>query len=274
MTNKNQIKDKILLFIPMYNCEKQITRVLKQLTPEVLTYIDEIITVNNISTDNTEQVVKNFANKHKEIPITLIRNNSNYGLGGSHKVAFSYAKENSFDYVIVLHGDDQGDINDIMKILKSKKYRQFDACLGARFHKKSKLGNYSAFRTFGNRVYNMLFSIGIHKKVYDLGSGLNMYKVSSLNREYYKKFPDNLTFNYCMVMAIDYYKQKVVFFPISWREDDQVSNVKLFSQAINVLSMLGSYVINKSKFMKGEHREVSYDKYTYTTVMRNLDEEN
>lgn len=274
MTTKNQTKDKILLFIPMYNCEKQITRVLNQLTSEVLGYIDEIITVNNISTDYTEEVVQNFANEYKEIPITLIRNNSNYGLGGSHKVAFSYAKENNFDYVIVLHGDDQGDINDIIKVLKSKKYRQFDACLGARFHKQSKLGNYSAFRTFGNKVYNMLFSIGTHKKVYDLGSGLNMYKVSSLNNEYYKQFPDNLTFNYCMVMAIDYYKQNVIFFPISWREDDQVSNVKLFSQAINVLSMLGSYVINKTKFMSGEHRETSYEEYTYTIIMRNLDEKN
>ncbi len=274
MENNATKKDKILLFIPMYNCEKQITRVLKQVTPEVLKYIDEVITVNNISTDNTEDVVREFATSNKEVPITVIRNNSNYGLGGSHKVAFSYAMANGYDYVIVLHGDDQGDIQDLMKVLKSNKYRDFDACLGARFHKRSKLTNYSFIRTFGNRVYNMLFSIGTGKRILDLGSGLNMYKVSSLTNEYYKKFPDNLTFNYCMVMAIKHYNQKTIFFPISWREDDQISNVKLFSQAYKVLSMLGSFMLNNRKFMNGEHREVSREEYSYTVIERNFNEKN
>ena len=33
---------KILLFIPMYNCEKQITRVLGQLTDEVSGFLNEL----------------------------------------------------------------------------------------------------------------------------------------------------------------------------------------------------------------------------------------
>ena len=45
-------KDKILLFIPMYNCEKQIIRVLNQLRSEVSEYITEVIIVNNRSTDD------------------------------------------------------------------------------------------------------------------------------------------------------------------------------------------------------------------------------
>lgn len=40
--------DKILLFIPMYNCEKQIVRVLDQLTEEVCKYLSEVIIVNKV----------------------------------------------------------------------------------------------------------------------------------------------------------------------------------------------------------------------------------
>ncbi len=47
--------DKILLFIPMYNCEKQIVRVLDQLHGEILNYINEVLIVNNRSTDNGEK---------------------------------------------------------------------------------------------------------------------------------------------------------------------------------------------------------------------------
>ena len=49
------MKEKILVFIPMYNCEKQIVRVLDQLNGEIKKYISEAIIVNNRSTDNGEQ---------------------------------------------------------------------------------------------------------------------------------------------------------------------------------------------------------------------------
>ena len=92
----------------MYNCEKQITRVLNQLTPEVCNYITEVIIVNNRSTDNGEEAVEQYL-KSRDIQtrVKLLRNDENYGLGGSHKVAFEYAIDNGFDYVVVLHGDDQ-----------------------------------------------------------------------------------------------------------------------------------------------------------------------
>ena len=259
--------DKILLFIPMYNCEKQITRVLGQLNDEVCEYLSEVLIINNRSTDNGEKVVEDYLRNNKlRIKATLIRNDENYGLGGSHKVAFDYAIKNDFDYVILLHGDDQGDISNILPYLKNRAYEQYDCFLGARFMRGSQLKGYSKFRTFGNRVYNLLFSVGCGYRVYDLGSGLNMYKVSILKDAFYLKYKDNLIFNYCMVMGSAYYKHKVKFFPIIWREDDQVSNVKMVSQAITVLKLLASYIIEKKKFVQGEHRDKIIEAYTAATV--------
>ena len=95
----NILKEKILVFIPMYNCEKQIGRVIDQLTGEIRPYIDEAIIINNRSTDNGETVaLEKLKNLNTDLTIKLLRNDENYGLGGSHKVAFKYAIENSFDY--------------------------------------------------------------------------------------------------------------------------------------------------------------------------------
>ena len=134
--------------------------------------------------------------------------------------------------------------------------------------KKSKLIGYSKFRTFGNKVYNLLFSMVVHKKIYDLGSGLNMYSTKILKSRYYYKFPDILTFNYCMVLAINYYNQNVKFFPISWREEDQVSNVKMTSQALNVLKMLFKYMFNH-KYIHNEFRDNIIGKYTSKEITEN-----
>ena len=263
-------KNKILLFIPMYNCEKQIVRVLGQITGEVCGYLSEVIIVNNRSTDNGERVVRQYLSEHKlSVKCSLFRNDDNYGLGGSHKVAFQYAVDHGFDYVIVLHGDDQGDISNILPYLKKRAYEKYDCFLGARFMKGSKLQGYSGFRTFGNYVYNFLFTVGCGYPVYDLGSGLNMYKVSLLKDKFYLRYKDNLIFNYCMVLVAAYYKHKVRFFPIVWREDDQVSNVKMVSQAVTVLKLLVSFMINRKKFVEAEHRDQVVTDYTAQIIYTN-----
>ena len=242
------MREKILVFIPGYNCEKQIVRVLKQFDENVLKHIEEIIYVNNRSTDNTEKVVLDYKKEHKELPVKVLRNDANYNLGGSHKVAFNYALKNKFDYVIVLHGDDQGDIHDLLPYLENEEYKKFDCLLGSRFLKDSKLKGYSKFRIFGNRVFNIIYSMCIGKNIKDLGSGLNMYNTKILENNFYHKFPDRLTFNCCMLFAADYYKQTTKFFPITWREEDQISNVKMFSQAKITLKMALKYRFNKNMY--------------------------
>ena len=67
-------KSRILLFIPAYNCEKQIVRVLDSLDSGVMKYSDEVIVVNNRSTDDTEGAVREFMRTHTYVPVRLFRN--------------------------------------------------------------------------------------------------------------------------------------------------------------------------------------------------------
>lgn len=261
---KEKPMDKILLFIPMYNCEKQIPRVLAQLDREVCDYLCEVIVVNNRSTDNGEQAVRDYLEANPPaVTVRLLRNDANYGLGGSHKVAFQYALTHGFDYVMVLHGDDQGNIANILPYLKSGVYRNYDCFLGARFMKGSRLQGYSKFRTFGNIVYNVYFSALSGMAVYDLGSGLNLYRTQMLKDPFYIKFPDNLMFNCYMLLAAKACRVSYRFFPISWAETDQVSNVKMMSQAIRTLKIPLHYLFSsRTGFLQTERREHPVKSYT------------
>lgn len=256
--------DKLLLFIPMYNCEKQIPRVLAQLTPEVCRCLSEVIVVNNRSTDKGEQAVQDFLEAHDlAVTVRLLRNDDNYGLGGSHKVAFQYAMDHGFDHVIVLHGDDQGDIANILPHLQSREYGKYDCFLGARFMKGSKLQGYSKFRTFGNIVYNIYFSVLSGMVVYDLGSGLNLYRTELLKDHFYMKFPDNLMFNCYMLLAAKACGATYRFFPITWAETDQVSNVKMMNQALRTLKIPLHFLFSSRKgFLERERRDTPRDTYS------------
>lgn len=257
------MNDKIMIFIPTYNCENQITRVFENFNDEILNCIDSICVFDNGSVDSTVvNSLKYTTNLSKKVGASVFVNTYNYGLGGSHKAAFAYAIKNGFDYIIVLHGDDQANILDIADILKSKLYKNYDAMLGARFMNGSRLVGYSKIRTIGNIIYNAIFSICSNKKIYDLGSGLNIYKLSSFSDNFYLKFPDDLTFNYALLLGSIHKSHKVKFFPITWRESDQVSNVKLIRQSFRVLSILARYAISENNFMLHEMRKVPYENYT------------
>lgn len=233
---------RIILFIPCYNCENQITRVIDQLQAKnSYKYFDEILLIDNRSKDNT---INNSVEKIKSSNIDnikVLKNSENVGLGGTHKVAFNYAKQNNASHVAVLHGDDQGSIADLIKILDSKEHEQYDCCLGSRFNRHSKLIGYSKFRIFGNWVFNLIFSLSAGKIITDLGSGLNIYKVSAIRDDRIIKFSNDLTFNCYMLLFSISQKQTIKFFPITWREDDQISNVKLFSQAKKTLRIALAY---------------------------------
>jgi|GEM_PF-4590560 len=53
--------ERFLVFIPAYNCEKQVPRVLNQLLDrQVAAMVTECIVVNNRSTDGTEAAVQSW----------------------------------------------------------------------------------------------------------------------------------------------------------------------------------------------------------------------
>jgi len=238
---------KILLFIPCFNCQKQIIRVLNSLNDKIIDSFQEILIIDNRSNDNTRKVIKEFLEKHKKKYLfKLLLNNENYSFGGSHKVAINYAKENKFSHILVLHGDDQANINDIIdQNLNNNLY--LDCFMGSRFLKNSKAETYSNFKKFGNIIFNFSFSLFSKKKIYDLGSGLYIIKVSVFEDSKYINFPDNLTFNYYLTLYISKNNFNLKYFPISWREEDQVSNVKIIRQTLELLKILYLFIFNYKK---------------------------
>ena len=249
-----------LLFIPVYNCEQQIPRVInKILESSIYEKFDEILIIDNNSVDNTADIVLKKINSENCKKFKFFQNKKNYNLGGTHKTGFNYAIENKFDYVTILHGDDQGNINDLEKVFKDEKFKNYDCCLGSRFSKNSILINYPKFRIYSNYMINFVASIVTFKFLTDLGSGLNMFRVDYLKNKFYLDFPNDLTFNYCLIFYIWSSKAKYFYFPILWREDDQISNVKLFSHGLKWLEIVIKYIFKRKKlFINNDLRNQEY----------------
>lgn len=254
--------DRILVFIPMYNCAQQIPRVLAQITPEVQDLIEEVLVVDNRSMDQSCQRVQEAMGDLSNCRVTLWKNDSNYSLGGSHKVAFLYALQHDMDYLIVLHGDDQGSIKDLLPILKKGVHRSHHAMLGSRFTQGSKRFDYSAFRTCGNVALNAVCSLAAGRRISDMGAGLNLYSRSFLVDRSYLRFPNDLTFNVFLLFHGISRRDDFVFFPLTWRETDQASNARVFRQGWRILKLIFNYRFRRHRFSSQE--ENNYSRMTYS----------
>lgn len=260
-----------LLFIPAYNCSAQIQRVLSRLSANDLKHFDEVLIIDNGSEDKTLQAAQStLADSSKPISakkVTLVQNHKNYGLGGSHKVAFDYCLKNNFDFCTVLHGDDQARLADFSRFLVSQQYNSTDLFLGARFMPGSKRINYSFLRTAGNVTLNILSHLVSKVKIYDLGgSGLNIFRIATLPKGFdsYYNFPNDMTFHVHLLLWSIQNGLRIRFVPIQWVEEDQVSNVHVFKQGFQVLGILMSNLVSDLK----RPRKLSSAKYTYSVVQK------
>lgn len=260
--------DKILLFIPCYNCAPQIGRVLGQVRGDVARFIDEVLVLDNGSSDGTVDAATAAAT---DVPVraAVARNWENYNLGGSHKAAYAYAAKHGFTHVVTLHGDDQGNLADLLPVLRSGAHRRFDACMGGRFMKGASLHNYSALRILGNRLFNRIFSIAAGQRVADMGSGLNMLARVAFADARLSRLPDDLHFNPYLLLDLIGGGRSVQFFPISWREEDQVSNVKMASQAVETLRAPLLFTFARHEFEERDFRRRQPDRYDFDIVASN-----
>ena len=258
--------EKLLVFIPCYNCAAQIGRVLAQLKGPLARRFAEVLVLDNGSKDGTVEAAVAAAGQAEVPRVTIARNRANYNLGGSHKAAFAYAEREGFTHVVVLHGDDQGSIADLLPVLDAGQHLRHDACLGARFAHGSSLQGYSRFRIFGNRVFNLLFTLGARRRVLDLGSGLNVFARTVFTDPAVRRYADDLRFNNFLLLGLFDARRSVMFFPISWREDDQVSNVKMTSQALKTLAILRDHTLRPAQFRAADHRAVRHEAYEFDVV--------
>lgn len=247
------MRNKILVVIPVYNCAAQVPRVLNGFDKTLLGKVEKVLVIDNRSSDDTVKVAKEAAKKNGSLKIEVWQNKDNYNLGGTHKVAFLTGEKLGIDYVAILHGDDQAKTVELNRLIDAAESDpSIGAILGTRFMKGSKLVGYNWKRIWGNRGINWIYSIAALRPSKDLGSGLNLFRLSDLADHNYLGFEDSITFN--IDLLLDYFKKKtkLKFVPITWTEEDQVSNARNFAVGKKALSKLTRWRFGKERRTKHE----------------------
>lgn len=168
--NANEVK--VCVIIPTYNNAATLADVIK----DVADYTDDIIVVNDGSTDITVDIVKNFP------LVQFISYTKNVGKGWALRQAFKYAVEKGYGYAITIDSDGQHFAKDLPLFFEKVKEHPNAIIIGARNMNQASVPGGSSF---GNKFSNFWFKAETGKSSPDTQSGYRLYPFQALKNMHF-----------------------------------------------------------------------------------------
>jgi len=170
------MKSKITLIIPVFNESAQIKNFFTELEYCDFNKINEIIFVDDCSSDNSIDLLSQNINKFKEnnfkVNIFLINNLKNRGYGFSIKKGVF---ESSNDTIAIIDLDSTykiDDLNTLSKMFIDDYNLKYDLIAGQR-NINSK--NTSQLKILGKKIINLIANFCFNEKIIDYNSGLRIF---------------------------------------------------------------------------------------------------
>lgn len=161
------------VIIPTYNNAKTLQRVIDG----VLEYTSHIFIINDGSTDETPEILKNYSQIH------LINLPVNKGKGYALQTGFKIALQERFDYAITIDSDGQHYPDDIPVFLEELNATNEPILLiGSRNMTHESVPKKSSF---GNRFSNFWFWFETGIKLTDTQSGYRLYPLKHLPKRFF-----------------------------------------------------------------------------------------
>jgi len=178
---KNQPKTDNLIVIPIYNEQKHIFNVLREVRKY---YLEDLVVINDGSTDESKNIVEEIASCSKiKGKLIIINHLKNEGYGKSLIEGINFARNNNYKYLLTLDCDEQHEPELIPQFLKEIKRGEIDIVSGSRYLSFQKQidtppeDRYIINRKI-TRMINQVTSYGLT----DSFCGFKVYRVESLKK--------------------------------------------------------------------------------------------
>ncbi len=167
----------VCVVVPAHNEASQIEMVI-QTMPQ---YVDEIIVVDDASTDNTVEHIRRFLGDNSKI--TLITHQKNKGVGGAISSGYKSALGKNYDVTAVMAGDGQMDPDDLEMIIQPVVNDEADYAKGNRLFYGDAWKMIPHHRYLGNSLLSLLTKIASgYWHIADSQSGFTAISIRALQR--------------------------------------------------------------------------------------------
>lgn len=185
---------KIIVVLPAYNAMQTLEKTYNEIPFDI---VDDVILVDDRSTDKTVDVATNIGIKH------IISHETNKGYGGNQKSCYRKALELNADIIVMLHPDYQYTpllLTSMCHIIANDVY---PVVFGSRIlGKGALLGGMPMYKYIFNRCLTLAQNILINQKLSEYHTGYRAYKREVLENILFENNSDDFVFDNEVVSQI------------------------------------------------------------------------
>lgn len=236
---------KIVVVLPAYNAEKTLEKTYREIPFNI---VDEVVLVDDNSTDQTFFVAQNLGIKH------IVKHENNLGYGGNQKSCYRKALELNADVIIMIHPDYQYTPLLLEAMIYPITNNIYECMLGSRILGKGAIkGGMPIYKYIANRILTLSQNILMNQKLSEYHTGYRAFKSSILNEINFNNNSDDFIFDNEFLAQICYKNFTIGEVSCPTKYFSEASSINLsrsIKYGIGVLAVSFKYRFQKLKLVK------------------------
>ena len=226
--------------MPAYNAEKTLQQTVGDIPKN---YVDEIILVDDASSDRTIEVAQSLGLKVFVHP-------KNLGYGANQKTCYKEALKMGADIIVMVHPDHQYDPKVIPQLIQPLLNEEGDAVFGSRMMEKgsAKKGGMPWWKIGANIFLTKLENLVLNLNLTEYHSGFRAYSRKVLETLPLEKNSNDFVFDTEIIIQMKVHNLKIIEIPIKTRYFPEASMVgvrKSVKYGFSILWVLFQHLIFK-----------------------------
>lgn len=236
---------RIVVVMPAYNAEQTLERTVRDLP---VTLVDEIILVDDCSTDRTVDVGRSLG-------LTVIQHKRNGGYGANQKTCYRHALDRGADFVVMVHPDYQYDARVASIAVDFLKLGTCDVVLGSRIRTRREAldGGMPAWKYVANRVLTTVENMALGQNLGDFHSGFRAYSRRVLETIPWEQNSDDFVFDSQFLAQCVHFGFKIGDIPVPVRYFDEASSIpfrRCVTYGCGTLAVLAEFYAHRLKLRR------------------------
>jgi glycosyltransferase involved in cell wall biosynthesis len=231
-------KKRLLIFVIAYYAEKTLQSVLERIPRSIFEEYDaEVLVVDDASEDRTFAIGSEYRRHHPDVSLTVLRNELNQGYGGNQKVGYSFAIQEGFDFVAMVHGDGQYAPEELPRLVAPLRDREADAVFGSRMLSRfgALRGGMPLYKFVGNKVLTRAQNFMLGTRLSEFHSGYRLYSTAALERVAFLLNSNDFHFDTEIILQLLNAGKRILELPIPTFYGDEISRVNGMKYAKDVV---------------------------------------
>jgi len=235
---------KTIVVLPAYNAGRTLELTVGDIPKDL---VDEILLVDDASSDNTVEIAK-------KLGLKVFLHPKNKGYGANQKTCFTKALELGAEIIVMVHPDYQYDPTVIPALIEPIQNRHADAVFGSRMMKGGALeGGMPPWKHNANILLTALENVVLGTYLTEYHSGFRAYSRRYLKTVNFMRNSDGFVFDTEIIVQglIHYFKIDEV--PIKTRYFEEASTIKFLPSVfygLGILKTLLKYILHSKVMMR------------------------